>query len=84
MNWIAKLGQNMQFVAGCAHLFSAAYVVSHSGSHRLTVAVLIVLGAAVKEYWFDAREEHNPPQTFWLNTQDFVSWALGAGIGLLG
>ena len=45
--------------------------------------MLIVVGGGVKEYYFDAKYEKDPPQTFADNTQDFIGWALGPLLGWL-
>lgn len=78
-NWIARLGQNMQFVAFFAHAGVSAWIARRF--HFWPVPLLIVLFAAVKEYWFDARYEKSPPQTFRDNTEDFLGYALGALVG---
>jgi hypothetical protein len=80
VNWIAKLGQNIQFVAFWAHLGVAALLVEHLPWHRWVAIGITVLGA-FKEYYYDARNEQDPPQTFWDNTEDFAGWFLGAVIG---
>lgn len=49
---------------------------------RCTWASGIMVYAAVKEYWFDARYEKNPPQTFWMNTQDFIGYVAGAWLAV--
>lgn len=85
-NWLAALGQNAQFVAFFAHLGAAeiltvlAFRFTRFGPE---VVALIILGAAIKEFYFDAKYEKNPPQTFKDNLQDFVGWALGPVVGWL-
>lgn len=78
---VASVGQNIQFVAFWAHLGVAALLVEHLPDNGLDWALLICLAAGLKEYWFDAKYEHDPPQTFMDNTQDFIGWATGAIIG---
>jgi hypothetical protein len=78
MNFIAKLGQSAQFVGGCAHFFFAGYVVFALHSYALTAAVAITTFASVKEFWFDAKYETDPPQTFVMNLEDFLTYAAGA------
>jgi hypothetical protein len=79
-NFIARMGQNIQFVAFFAHAGVAALVVEHS-PHRWIVAGAVMVAGGIKEYWFDARDETDPPQTFWDNTEDFVGWTTGAILG---
>ena len=81
-SWVSKLGQSIQFVAFWAHFGVAALVVEHTPHHVLT-AVLVALGAAVKEFWYDAKYEINPPQTFTDNLTDWLGWTLGAVVALL-
>jgi hypothetical protein len=83
MNLISKLGQNIQFVAFCAHLFAAAFIVERFHSHKYIAMAVVIIAAALKEYLYDAREEKDPPQTLLDNTEDFIGWALGAMIGAL-
>jgi hypothetical protein len=80
MNLISKLGQNAQFVGGCAHFFFAGYVVFALHSYALATAIVITAGASVKEFWFDAKYETAPPQTFVDNLEDFLTYAAGAWI----
>ena len=80
--YISNLGQSIQFVAFCAHLFAAAYIVDRF-NNKLLVASLITLYAAGKEFWFDAKYEKNPPQTFKDNIEDFLGYALGAWMAVL-
>jgi hypothetical protein len=78
---IAAWGQNIQFVAFWAHFGVAALVTEHS-HHRLIVAAIIIAGAAIKEFYFDAKYEKDPPQTFKDNFQDFIGWGAGALAGV--
>lgn len=80
MNWLAQLGENRQFVAFFAHFGVAALICEHTPWWMMTV---IVGGAAVKEFYFDAHYETDPPQTFWDNAEDWAGWTLGAYIGHL-
>jgi len=85
-NWLATIGQNIQFVAFWAHLGVAALVTIlafHFTRFGWVVGLVIILGAGVKEYYFDAKYEKDPPQTFWDNTEDFIGWALGTVVGWL-
>jgi len=81
-SWVSKLGQSMQFVAFWAHFGVAALVVEHTPHHSLMVGIVAAL-AAVKEFWYDAKYETNPPQTFLDNLEDWLGWTLGAILGLL-
>ncbi len=82
---VANIGQSIQFVAFWAHLGVGAILTRIAIKHDLHpewVLLAIVIGGAIKEYWFDAREEKDPPQTFWDNTEDFVGWLLGPLVGI--
>jgi hypothetical protein len=81
-SWIAKAGQNIQFVAFWAHFGVAALIVEHT-PHHLFTTVIVALLAAVKEFWYDAKYEKNPPQTFLDNLTDWLGWTLGAVVALL-
>lgn len=81
LNWIARLGQNPQFVAAFAHasVFVPVLVLSHFvGGRPLWYALAIVVYAAWKEFLFDIKEEHNPPQTYLDGLQDFLGYQVGA------
>jgi hypothetical protein len=82
-NIIAKLGQNIQFVAACAHFFFAGYLVLLFPSHALLVAVGITVYASIKEFVFDARYESNPPQTWTDDIEDFAGYVAGAWVTFL-
>jgi hypothetical protein len=81
MNIVAKLGQNIQFVAFWAHFGVAALAVGHL-PHPWLAFVIIALAAGVKEFWFDAKYESNPPQTFMDGLEDWIGWAAGAFVGI--
>jgi hypothetical protein len=81
MNWVSKLGQNIQFVAFFAHAGVAALLVEHLPGNALWWALSILVIGGGKEYWYDAKYEQNPPQTFWDNTEDFLGYAVGALAG---
>jgi hypothetical protein len=80
--WIARLGQNMQFVAFVGHACFAALVVEHSGRFLWYAVAFFTIGGAVKEIW-DIHYEHDPPQTVLDSLEDFLGWALGALIGVM-
>ena len=80
VQWIAAFGQNIQAVAACAHFFAAGYLIFLFSGHALWAAVGITVYAAVKEFWFDAHYEANPPQTTLDNFEDFAGYAAGAWI----
>lgn len=80
---IAALGESSQFVAFWAHFGVSMGLVDHTRlAHKVYMASGIMVYAAVKEYWFDARYEKNPPQTFWMNTQDFIGYVAGAWLAV--
>ena|ERR1039458_482655 len=81
MNWIAKLGQNQQFVAAIAHFFFAGYVIMWFPHWWLALAITVA--AAGKEFWYDRLNEHNPPQTTLDNVEDFAGYVAGAWITYL-
>jgi hypothetical protein len=73
----------MQFVAFTAHFCAAALIVEHAYHDHLLVALFIMSAAGVKEFWYDAKYEANPPQTFLDNFEDWLGWSLGALLGVL-
>lgn len=80
---LATLGQNQQWVAFWAHWGVAAEVVEHlSFGHAIALTLSIMAAAAVKEFWYDATYEKNPPQTFADNLEDWIGWSLGAVSGI--
>ena len=78
LQFIASLGLNPQFVAGCAHFFFAYAVTLTFG--RWYVAAGIIGYAALKEFWFDAVYEKQP---FLDNLEDFLEYTSGSLAGLL-
>ncbi|HKM83867.1 MAG TPA: hypothetical protein VJY15_23290, partial [Candidatus Acidoferrum sp.] len=78
--WIAGLGKNIQFVAFFAHLGVAALVVELIPFHLYAKLAVLVAGA-VKEFYFDAKYETDPPQSFADNLEDWFGWAIGAALG---
>jgi hypothetical protein len=70
-------------VAACAHFFAAGYLVLLFPSHALWIAVGITAYAAVKEFFFDARYEEDPPQTWQDDLQDFAGYVAGAWVTFL-
>jgi hypothetical protein len=76
---IATVGVNPDFIAFNAHA-GFAYAIVHTFGVRLLPVVLVV--AAVKEFWFDANYEV-PKQTTQDNVTDFVGYATGAFLALL-
>lgn len=81
-DFIAKIGQNIQFVAFFAHAGVASWVELFGYKHKWIAAACIVVAGGVKEYGYDAREEKNPPQTFAMNTQDFLGFVAGVVVAL--
>jgi hypothetical protein len=85
MTWykkIAALGQNIQFVAFWAHLGVAALIVENL-PHPLIALLTITFVACGKEFYFDAKYETNPPQTFLDNLEDLAGWFVGAVVGYI-
>ena len=79
---IAKLGQNIQFVAFWAHAGAACFLVEHlSFGYPLIACAAIFVAAGIKEFYFDAKYEKDPPQTFLDNFEDWIGWAVGAVAG---
>lgn len=85
MSWtnkIATLGQNIQFVAFFAHAGVSYFVIDVAPEPvKMWLAWLIVVLAGIKEFYFDARYEKNPPQTFWDNLEDWLGWSVGVVLG---
>jgi hypothetical protein len=85
-DWMAKIGQNEEFIAFQAHCWFA-YAVTLTvwllGYRFFFVSVVVVLAAAVKEFWFDARYEKLPPQTAEDNLVDFVGYLSGVALATL-
>jgi len=80
---IAELGQSIQFVAACAHFFAAGYFVMLFHKHAIWVALIITGAASIKEFWFDAKYETSPPQTFTDEIEDWTSWIVGAWLPII-
>jgi len=83
-NLIAS-GNSPDFVAFNAHCFGAAFILTAISSltnvsvHLLLA--LLILYAAIKEFWFDATYEI-PKQTLNDNVQDFVGYAVGGVLAI--
>jgi hypothetical protein len=82
MNNATVLAQIGHFLGGYTIITTWAF---HGGSWRAVVIVagVVVVYAAVKEFFYDANYEI-PHQTFWDNLLDFSFWCLGAAVGVLG
>lgn len=84
ITWISALGQNVQWIAFWAHFGVAALIVEHV-NHRehdpLYVLTVVMILAAVKEFYYDAKYEKNPSQTFIDNLEDWLGWCLGGLFG---
>lgn len=85
--WYAFM-QDSNFTAWSLHFWSAAFIVLVFGHLIGWVAAFIALGvifplAAWKEFYFDAKYEQNPPQTFHDNLMDFIWYIAGGAVGLL-
>jgi hypothetical protein len=78
-NLIAKTGENNNFMAFWAHAgFSFMLLVFFP---HIYVLLMLILGTAIKEFWFDIKYETNPPQTWKDGLLDFSGYM--AGIALL-
>ena len=79
---IARVGSNPVWIAANAHFWFAfsGMLIFHGSWVALAVLLLV---AAVKEFWFDATHETTPPQTAMDNITDFIGYAAGAGVGVL-
>lgn len=86
LNWIATTGENPKFIAAMAHCWFAAFVVGSAHRWGLDVRIYVYLTvlivAGIKEFYFDARYEKNPPQTTADNIEDFMGYVVGAAIGM--
>jgi hypothetical protein len=85
--WIAKLGVNPTFIAQNAHCWFAfsLMTVLHLAFRAAPVmafAVLALMLAAAKEFWFDAAYEV-PKQTVEDGVVDFLGYGLGLTLGTL-
>lgn len=82
--WFNTIIATNTFSENAAHIlagYGAVLTVAlFRGSHYWFIA--FVLGAAIKEYVYDAEFE-TPHQTFLMNTTDFLGYCLGIAIGLL-
>lgn len=83
-NWLAALGQNIQFVAFWAHLGMTAIFIQLAFRYSIfgpEAIVTVIAAAALKEFWYDADYETNPVQTWQDNLQDFAGYVIGAFVG---
>lgn len=82
---IAELGEDPLFIAFNAHCWFAFAIVSTASIHGypFQAAGICAIAAGLKEFWFDATYEHDPPQTFWDNLEDFGGYAAGIILGLV-
>jgi hypothetical protein len=84
VNWlrtrVAFYGTNVQFLANVGHFTVPYAVIATFPRAKWWLLAGFVAYAAVKEYYFDARDEV-PKQTFWDNTEDFAGYCLGALAG---
>jgi hypothetical protein len=80
---ISAFGQNIQAVAACAHFFAAGYLVFLVRDYPFCTAILITVYAGLKEFWYDANYEKNPPQTAIDNVEDFAGYVVGAWVTVL-
>ena len=77
---ISSIGTNPTFIAFNAHCwFAFAALVIWNNPVGFPV---LLAGAAVKEFWFDANYE-TPKQTFLDNFTDFTGYLVGLGLGYI-
>jgi hypothetical protein len=83
-SFIAKIAQNTDFGYFMAHSMTA-YFVTHQllrlGYIWPTVIGLVTI-AAWKEFYWDMRNETNPPQTYADGALDFSGYATGIVLGV--
>lgn len=87
MDFSNKWMSDATFLAQSAHLFGAyAAIITVErlwGKQKsLWAAGIFIILAAVKEFWYDSNYEF-PIQTNFIDTLDFISYAIGVGIALL-
>lgn len=78
---IAKVGEDPNFIAFNAHCWFAyalVFTLAAYGVPTLPVCVVVIVVAGIKEFWFDATQEKDPPQTFADNLEDFAGYVGGA------
>lgn len=81
-NIVAKIGQNPTFIAFNAHCWFA-YAIVYTLPWHAALALGVVAAAAVKEFWFDAHYETNPPQTAVDNLTDWLGYCFGVLLAML-
>lgn len=72
-NLLSTVGENPDFIAFNAHLGAAFIAVSFG-----VPIWLVLLLAAIKEFWLDIKYETNPPQTYLDGLLDFSGYLAGA------
>ena len=84
--WISHFDQSPDFIVAMAHMWfacSVLLILSHLGlSLWFGLPVCIVI-ASWKEFIYDLKQEHNPPQTFMDSTTDFVEYMAGLTVATL-
>ena len=78
-SFIATLGTNPIWIAANAHFWFAAFLMHVT--HNFYLLAAIVVAAAIKEFWFDAKYETDPVQTNFDNWTDFAGYVGGAAFG---
>jgi len=81
--WIAKTGSNPSFIAFMAHFwFAYALVLTAAGfKFGFKTAMIVLLVAMVKEFWFDKHYETG--QSFRDNLLDWVGYAGGSVLAII-
>ena len=82
---VAALGESADFVAFQAHCWFAFALVYYTVGHGTSLwwtAGFAAVAALLKEWWFDATQEKNPPQTFADNALDSLGYLTGIGLAI--
>jgi hypothetical protein len=81
--WISALGQNEQFLGFVCHFGVAALLCEHTFHYDPIIPVLLfAIGGGLKEFYWDAKYETDPPQSFTDNLSDWIGWVSGALFGM--
>lgn len=82
---IAKLGENLNFIAFMAHagyaFFCMAMFTLHLHFYLIPSLGFLTASAVLKEFWFDLKYETNPPQTWKDSALDFIGYGTGIAAG---
>ena len=73
--WIAKIGENPNFIAFMAHAGVAGFLLMCVPYTWFALALLTL--AVIKEFWFDLKYETTPPQTWENSLLDLAGYGFG-------